>query len=49
MKQDETYSESSADQRRDEILKRMLNTPPQPRPKPQPGAKRGPYKKTPKA
>src|SRR3990167_2447747 len=40
---------TSADQRRDEILKRMLNPPPQPRPKPQPGAKRGrPAKAAPK-
>ncbi|MGZ3277651.1 MAG: hypothetical protein ACXWKX_07070 [Caulobacteraceae bacterium] len=31
MKQDEQYDEAEASRRRDEVIKRMLATPPQPR------------------
>jgi len=43
--QDE-YSPEEAARRRDEVVKRMLATPPQPKPKPPTGAKRGRPKKT---
>jgi hypothetical protein len=42
--QDERYSEEEAARRRDEVVKRMLNTPPQPRKTPA-GKKQAPSRK----
>jgi hypothetical protein len=37
----ETYSEEETARRRDEVIRRMANTPPQPKPKKASGASRG--------
>lgn len=42
---DETYSDKEAAQRRDAVVRRMLNTPPQPRAKPPPKPKGRPAQK----
>lgn len=38
---DDQFTPEETAGRRDEVVKRMLATPPQPRPKPKPSAKRG--------
>lgn len=38
---DENLPEKEADARRDEVVRRMLNTPPKPHPKPKDGRRRG--------
>lgn len=38
---DDSVSETETDKRRDEVVRRMLNTPPKPHPKPKEGRRRG--------
>lgn len=46
--QEQEYTPEEAAQRRDDIVRRMIATPPQPKPKPTPTSKRGrPKKATP--
>lgn len=45
MADEDEYSPEEAARRRDEVIRRMLATPPQPKPKAAPGAKRGRPKK----
>ena len=47
MADDEEYTPEEAAKRRDEVVKRMLATPPQPKPKPPSGAMGRPKKTAP--